>query len=192
MEPVPVTSLFPVPSTGSGFRGGDPSFIQQVYSKCPYVPGLFQILKIQQWTEPTSPCPHGANILQGEKTTNKRSPQATQFLLAVWPLLGLSLLFCGTERYTVALASPGNEENRGVRFRDRVAPEAVSTFSSPAPHPPPPLTYLCYGASPRAALSKGSSDYWKRLPSPGARQGGTYPHRLPQFPRPHPLSSPLD
>ena len=69
MEPVPVTSLSPVPSTGSGFRGGDPSFIQQAYSKCPYVPGLFQILKIQQWTEPTSPCPHGANILQGEKTT---------------------------------------------------------------------------------------------------------------------------
>ena len=69
MEPVPVTSLSPVPSTGSGFRGGDPSFIQQAYSKCPYVPGLFQILRIQQWTEPTSPCPHGANILQGEKTT---------------------------------------------------------------------------------------------------------------------------
>ena len=45
MDPIPVTSLSLEPSTGSGFRGGDPSFIQQAYSKYPYVPGLFQILK---------------------------------------------------------------------------------------------------------------------------------------------------
>ena len=116
---------------------------------------------------------------------NKRNPSSIQLILAVWPVLGLIVLVCGTEPYTAAWASPGDGENRGDRFRDKVAWEAVSTFSSPAPPTLPAHIPMLWGLT-QSSLSKGSSAYWKRLPFPGARQGGKYPHLLPTFPQTSP------